>query len=196
MAAPVALGDATPDEICADADQTEDPTRLQYFAPEDILESGEDYGAVFCTEAGSFRIDLYEEDAPITVNSFVYLAQNHFFDNTTFHRVIPDFVVQGGDPQGSGFGGPGYEFVNETDNDLTFDGIGVVGMANAGPDTNGSQFFITLAPVGRLTGGYTIFGQVQEGMAAVFDVEERDPGTATEPGTMIYTVIIVTTNEE
>lgn len=188
----IALGEATPDEVCADAASTPTPTRLQYFAPEEVVEAGVDYGAVFCTAAGSFRIDLYEDDAPITVNSFIYLATNRFFDDTTFHRVIPDFVVQGGDPQGTGGGGPGYEFVNETDNDLSFDGIGVVGMANAGPDTNGSQFFITLAPVGRLTGGYTIFGQVQAGMAAVFDVEERDPDTAPEPGTTLYTVIIVT----
>jgi cyclophilin family peptidyl-prolyl cis-trans isomerase len=146
---------------------------LQYLAADEALESGVDYGAVFCTEAGNFLVDLYEEDAPITVNSFVYLANNHFFDQTTFHRVIEDFVVQGGDPTGEGSGGPGYEYVNETDNDLTFGGIGVLGMANAGPDTNGSQFFVTLAPVERLDGGYTIFGQVLEGMGSVFD---RDAG--------------------
>ena len=184
--------ESTTDDVCADAADAEEPTRLQYFAPEDMLEEGVDYGAVFCTEAGNFRIDLYEAEAPITVNSFVYLASNHFFDQTTFHRVIPDFVVQGGDPTGSGSGGPGYEYVNETDNDLTFGGIGVVGMANAGPDTNGSQFFITLAPVARLDGGYTIFGQVQEGIAAVTDVEERDPSTAEEPGTALYSVVIIT----
>ncbi len=193
---PVVLGEMTPDEVCADAADMPEPTRLQYFAAGDVIEEGVDYAAVFCTSAGSFRIDLFEEDAPITVNSFVYLAENHFFDNTTFHRVIPDFVAQGGDPQGTGLGGPGYEFVNETDNDLSYNGIGVVGMANAGPDTNGSQFFITLAPVDRLTGGYTIFGQVMEGMASVFDVAERDPGTANEPGTAVYTVIIVTINVE
>lgn len=193
---PVVLGDQTPDEVCAQAMSINEPPRLQYFAPEDALEDGVDYGAVFCAESGNFRIDLYEAEAPITVNSFVFLATNHFFDATTFHRVIPDFVAQGGDPQGTGIGGPGYEFVNETDNDLTYNGIGVVGMANAGPDTNGSQFFITLAPVGRLTGGYTIFGQVQEGMAAVFDIEERDPATAAEPGTGITTIVIVTTNQQ
>ena len=165
---------------------------MQYLTPEEVLEDDVDYGAVFCTAAGNFRVDLYEDEAPIATNSFVYLAANHFFDNTTFHRVIEDFVVQGGDPDGSGFGGPGYEFVNETDNDLTFGGIGVLGMANAGPDTNGSQFYITLAPVARLDGGYTIFGQVQEGMGSVFDVEVRDPSTATEPGTALYTVLIVT----
>jgi len=168
---------------------------LQYFAPEEVLQPGVDYGAIFCTAAGNFHVDLYETEAPITVNSFVYLALNHFFDNTTFHRVIPDFVVQGGDPLGTGLGGPGYEFVNETNNDLTFNGIGVLGMANAGPDTNGSQFFITLAPVGRLTGGYTIFGQVLEGMGSVFDISERDPETATEPGTILYRVVIVTANQ-
>jgi cyclophilin family peptidyl-prolyl cis-trans isomerase len=190
---PVELGEDTLlADVCADAADLEEPARLQYFAPEQVLEEGVDYGAVFCTEVGNFFIDLYEDEAPITVNSFVFLATNHFFDRITFHRVIEDFVVQGGDPTGTGSGGPGYEFVNETDNDLTFGGIGVVGMANAGPDTNGSQFFITLAPVARLDGGYTIFGQVLEGIAAVTDVEIRDPGTATEPGTELYTVTIVT----
>lgn len=192
-AAPVEYTDETTlDDVCADSEDVEEPTRLQYLTTEEALDEESDYGAVFCTEAGNFRVDLFEAEAPIATNSFVYLAENHFFDNTTFHRVIPEFVVQGGDPQGTGLGGPGYEFVNETDNDLSFGGIGVLGMANAGPDTNGSQFFITLAPVARLDGGYTIFGQVQEGMGAVFDVEERDPGTATEPGTALYTVIIVT----
>jgi cyclophilin family peptidyl-prolyl cis-trans isomerase len=184
--------DTTLEGLCKSASDTEAPPRLQYLAPEEVLETDVDYGAVFCTEAGNFRVDLYEDEAPISTNSFVYLASQHFFDNTTFHRVIEDFVVQGGDPQGTGFGGPGYEFVNETDNDLTFGGIGVLGMANAGPDTNGSQFFITLAPVARLDGGYTIFGQVQAGMGAVFNVEVRDPSTATEPGTVVYTVIVIT----
>lgn len=196
-AAPVEwTDDSTTADVCEGAESVEEPVRVQYLAAEDVLEAGVDYGAVFCTEAGNFRIDLYEDEAPIAVNSFVYLASNHFFDNTTFHRVIADFVIQGGDPTGTGFGGPGYEFVNETDNDLTFGGIGVVGMANAGPDTNGSQFFVTLAPVARLDGGYTIFGQVQEGIAAVTHVEERDPGTATEPGTALYRVIIITTPAE
>jgi cyclophilin family peptidyl-prolyl cis-trans isomerase len=184
--------DATLDDVCEDASDIEEPARLQYLTPEDVLDDDVDYGAVFCTEAGNFRVDLYEKEAPIATNSFVYLASRHFFDNTTFHRVIEDFVIQGGDPTGSGFGGPGYEFVNETDNDLSFGGIGVLGLANAGPDTNGSQFFVTMAPVARLDGGYTIFGQVQEGMGSVYDVEVRDPDTATEPGTLIYTVIIVT----
>ncbi|WP_343416519.1 peptidylprolyl isomerase [Candidatus Flexifilum breve] len=195
MAEAAALSAELPVDVCAEAADTPEPTRLQYFAPEEVLQPGVDYGAIFCTAAGNFHVDLYETEAPITVNSFVYLALNHFFDNTTFHRVIPDFVVQGGDPLGTGLGGPGYEFVNETDNELTFNGIGVVGMANAGPDTNGSQFFITLAPVGRLTGGYTIFGQVLEGMGSVFDIAERDPETATEPGTILYRVVIVTANQ-
>ncbi len=182
--------------VCEGAEDTADPVRLQYVMPDDVLEAGVDYGAVFCTEAGNFLVDLYEDDAPITVNSFVFLAANRFFDNLTFHRVIEDFVVQGGDPLGSGIGGPGYEFVNETDNDLTFGGIGVLGMANAGPDTNGSQFFITLAPVARLDGGYTIFGQVVEGMGSVFDIEVRDPQSATEPGTTIYTIVVITLPSE
>ncbi len=180
--------------LCEDAANTEAPPRLQYLAPEDVLEDDVDYGAVFCTEAGNFRIDLYEDEAPIATNSFVFLATRHFFDQLTFHRVLEDFVAQGGDPLGNGLGGPGYEFVNETDTDLTFDGIGVLGMANAGPDTNGSQFFIMLAPYGRLDGGYTAFGQVEEGMASVYDIKLRDPETDpnAEPGTAIYKIIIVT----
>lgn len=191
--APIEFGEESiTADICEGAADVEEPTRLQYFAPEEVLAADVDYGAVFCTEAGNFRIDLYEDEAPITVNSFVFLANNHYFDRSTFHRVIEDFVVQGGDPTGTGFGGPGYEYVNETDNELTFGGIGVLGMANAGPDTNGSQFFITLGPIARLDGGYTIFGQVLQGIAAVTDIEVRDPDSATEPGTEIYRVIIVT----
>lgn len=192
-ATPLAVETVVVDDICAAATEVQAPQRIQYFAPENVLEAGVNYGAVFCTEAGNFHITFYEEEAPITVNSFVYLALNHFFDGITFHRVIGDFVVQGGDPTGGGSGGPGYEFVNETDNDLTHGGIGVMSMANAGPDTNGSQFFITLAPVARLDGGYSVFGQVMRGMSSVFDIAHRDPATATEEGTKIYTVIIVTT---
>lgn len=123
---------------------------------------------------GEFVIELYPDKAPITVNSFVFLANEGFFDGTTFHRVLDGFMAQGGDPTGTGRGGPGYQFVNE-DSDLTFDKAGVVAMANAGRDTNGSQFFITFVPVPQLNGDYTIFGQVIEGMDVVNNLTRRDP---------------------
>ncbi len=125
-------------------------------------------------KGGEFVIELYADKAPITVNSFVFLAREGFFDGTTFHRVLDGFMAQGGDPTGTGMGGPGYRFVNE-DSDLTFDKAGVVAMANSGRDTNGSQFFITFAPQEFLNGGYTIFGQVIEGMDVVDDITRRDP---------------------
>ncbi|GAB1472390.1 hypothetical protein MASR2M66_32680 [Chloroflexota bacterium] len=123
---------------------------------------------------GEFVIELYADKAPITVNSFVFLAREGYFNGITFHRVLEGFMAQGGDPTGTGMGGPGYEFVNE-DSDLTFDKAGVVAMANAGRDTNGSQFFITFAPQEFLNGGYTIFGQVIEGMDVVNGITRRDP---------------------
>jgi cyclophilin family peptidyl-prolyl cis-trans isomerase len=125
-------------------------------------------------KGGQFVIELYADKAPITVNSFVFLAREGFFDGTTFHRVLDGFMAQGGDPTGTGMGGPGYQFVNE-DSDLTFDKEGVVAMANAGRDTNGSQFFITFGPAEFLNGGYTIFGQVIEGMDVVNGITRRDP---------------------
>lgn len=123
---------------------------------------------------GEFVIQLFPDKAPITVNSFIFLARQGYFDGVTFHRVLSGFMAQGGDPTGTGMGGPGYEFVNE-DSDLTFDKAGVVAMANAGRDTNGSQFFITFAPVLHLNGDYTIFGQVISGMDVVNKITLRDP---------------------
>ena len=111
-------------------------------------------------------IQLYADQAPLAVNSFVFLAKQGWFDGVTFHRVIPGFVAQTGDPSGTGKGGPGYFFKNEV-SDLRYDKPGVVGMANSGPDTNGSQFFITYAPQPSLDGSYTIFGQVIQGMDVV-----------------------------
>ncbi|MBL8103861.1 MAG: peptidylprolyl isomerase [Anaerolineales bacterium] len=125
-------------------------------------------------KGGDILIELYTKDAPITVNSFIFLACKGFFDGVTFHRVLEGFMAQGGDPTGTGMGGPGYEFVNEY-SDLSFDKAGVVAMANAGPDTNGSQFFITFGPTEFLDGGYTIFGQVIEGMDVVLSITLRDP---------------------
>lgn len=142
-------------------------------------------------KGGEFTIDLYATKAPITVNSFVFLVREGYFNGVTFHRVLDGFVAQGGDPTGTGAGGPGYEFVNE-DSDLQFDKAGVVAMANAGRDTNGSQFFITFAPIPHLNGGYTIFGQVTEGMDVVNTITRRDPSKRPDfVGDVIEEMILV-----
>jgi len=132
------------------------------------------FATVKMAKGGEFVIQLFPDKAPITVNNFVFLAREGYYDGTTFHRVLADFMAQGGDPTGTGGGGPGYEFQNE-DSDLTFDREGIVAMANAGRDTNGSQFFITFGPQDYLNGGYTIFGQVIEGMDVVKNITLRDP---------------------
>jgi cyclophilin family peptidyl-prolyl cis-trans isomerase len=126
------------------------------------------------------------------VNSFVFLARQGWFDGVTFHRVIPGFVAQAGDPSGTGTGGPGYYFANEIRTDLGFDKPGMVGMANAGPDTNGSQFFIVYAPQPKLDGSYTVFAQVIQGMDVVESLTPRDPQTSLglPPGDKILGVTI------
>jgi len=151
-------------------------TSKQYDAPPSMtIDVNKQYFATIkMAKGGEFVIQLYPDKAPITVNNFVFLAREGFYDGVTFHRVLPDFMAQGGDPTGTGGGDPGYRFVNE-DSDLTFDKPGVVAMANAGRDTNGSQFFVTFAPKEYLNGGYTIFGQVIEGMDVVLDMRLRDP---------------------
>jgi cyclophilin family peptidyl-prolyl cis-trans isomerase len=151
-------------------------TAKQYAAPPPMtIDVNKQYFATLkLAKGGEFVIQLYPDKAPITVNSFVFLAREGYYDGTTFHRVLPDFMAQGGDPTGTGGGGPGYQIVNE-DSDLTFDKAGVVAMANAGRDTNGSQFFITFSPQDYLNGGYTIFGQVIEGMDVVMGIRLRDP---------------------
>ena len=148
----------------------------QYDAPPPMTidMDKEYYATVKMAKGGEFVIQLYPDKAPLTVNNFVFLAREGFFDGVTFHRVLPDFMAQTGDPTGSGAGGPGYEFQNE-DSDLTFDKAGVVAMANAGRDTNGSQFFVTFGPQEYLNGGYTIFGQVIEGMDVALGISLRDP---------------------
>ena len=133
------------------------------------------YIAIIETEGGDIVIELFPDAAPMAVNSFIYLAENGWFDGIMFHRVIPDFVAQTGDPSGTGYGNPGYSFSNEVSADLVFDRAGLVAMANSGPDTNGSQFFITYAATPNLNGSYTIFGEVIEGMDVVDGITPRDP---------------------
>ena len=150
------------------------------------------YLATVETEQGSFVMELFADQAPLAVNSFVYLAENGWFDGITFHRVLPGFVAQTGDPSGTGYGNPGYRFSIEASAELVFDRPGLVAMANSGPDSNGSQFFITYAPAPNLNGGYTIFGEVVEGMDVVQTITPRDPqqGADLPPGDLIISVTI------
>lgn len=143
--------------------------------PEMIIDTDKSYQAVIRMEAGDMKFQLYDDESPLTVNSFVFLATQGFYDNVGFHRVLPGFMAQGGDPTGSGQGGPGYQFVNEVDNGLTYDKPHLIAMANAGPDTNGSQFFITFVPTTQLNGGYTIFGELLEGADTLFSITPRNP---------------------
>lgn len=168
-------------------------TERQYTAcPPMVINPLKQYIATLKTERGQIMIELFPEVAPLTVNSFVFLAREGWFDGVTFHRVLPGFVAQGGDPSGTGMGGPGYAFRNETSPDLLFDRKGLVAMANSGPDTNGSQFFITYAPTPNLNGSYTIFGQVIAGMEVAEALTPRDPsqGGSLPPGDVILSVTI------
>jgi peptidylprolyl isomerase len=166
-------------------------TKQYSSAPPMLIDKTKQYTAtVKMAKGGEFVIQLYADKAPITVNSFVFLARQGYFDGVTFHRVLEGFMAQGGDPTGTGGGGPGYRFVNEN-SDLTFDKAGVVAMANAGMDTNGSQFFITFGPQPSLNGGYTIFGQVTSGMDVVNGLTRRDPNqNPSFPGDAIASITI------
>ncbi|MGA7193183.1 MAG: peptidylprolyl isomerase, partial [Anaerolineales bacterium] len=155
------------------------------------IDPSKQYTTTLHTEKGDIVIQLYADKAPLAVNSFVFLANQGWFNGVTFQRVIPGFVAQAGDPSGTGQGGPGYFFKNEV-SDLKYDKPGVVGMANSGPDTNGSQFFITYAPEPTLDGSYTIFGQVIKGMDVVESLTARDPSQAGDlpTGDKIFSVTI------
>ena len=152
---------------------------LQYNeCPPLTIDPLKDYVATLETAKGEIVLQLFADKAPLAVNSFVFLAQEGWFDGVTFHRVLPDFVAQAGDPSGTGFGGPGYAFDNEIDPNLTFDRSGLLAMANAGPGTNGSQFFITYAPQPDLIGSYTIFGEVLTGYEVAESLTPRNPQQA------------------
>lgn len=182
---------STPADLCAEAVPSEEPANREFEAAEQVLETDVDYRVIFCTDAGPIYLDLYEQYAPITVNNFVFLAQQGYYNNITFHRVIADFMAQGGDPTGTGSGGPGYQFQDEFVGFLTFDGAGLLAMANAGPSTNGSQFFITTAPTPHLNFLHTIFGEVLEGQENVDNIQLRDPEQG-GAATTLQAVVIIT----
>jgi peptidyl-prolyl cis-trans isomerase B (cyclophilin B) len=138
------------------------------------IDTAKKYTATFETSRGSIICDLFAKDAPKTVNNFVFLAREGFYDGTSFHRVIADFMIQGGDPTGTGRGGPGYKFEDEVDSNPNKHSKGTLSMANAGPNTNGSQFFITHTETSWLNGKHTVFGKVRSGQDVVDNVQQGD----------------------
>jgi len=158
--------------------------------PSGALDTSKSYTARFKTERGEIVCQLHAAQAPLTVENFVNLARAGFYDGTTFHRVIPGFMAQGGDPTGTGTGSPGYTFADEFDASLRHDGPGVLSMANSGPGTNGSQFFVTFGPTPHLDGKHTVFGRVTDGMDVLLSIRERDPSRDPKPGDRIETIEI------
>jgi cyclophilin family peptidyl-prolyl cis-trans isomerase len=166
------------------------PEQSRLSSPDGNLDVSKRYSAIVKTEKGALRLELFADDAPRTVENFVNLARAGFYDGTTFHRVIPGFMVQGGDPTGTGRGGPGYQFGDEISPRRRHDSAGILSMANAGPNTNGSQFFITYSPTPHLDGKHTVFGRITEGMDVLRRIRERDPARDRSPGDRIETIEI------
>ncbi len=163
-------------------------------APDMVIDPKKRYTAIFHTERGDIKVSLYADKAPRTVNNFVFLARDGFYDGTTFHRVIRNFMVQGGDPLGTGTGGPGYKWADEPGAlALKHDGAGVLSMANAGPNTNGSQFFITHLATPHLNGKHAVFGRITDdaSLKVLMSIRERDPGRDPKPGDKLNSVEIV-----
>ena len=167
------------------------PAKQWSKAPELTIDPTKKYPAVFKTDKGDITVSLYAAKVPRTVNNFVFLAREGFYDNTIFHRVIADFMAQGGDPTGTGMGGPGYKFNDEFDASLRHSGPGVLSMANAGPNTNGSQFFITHVPTPWLDHKHSVFGQVVKGLDVLMSIPERDPNMRNSPAVALKTVEII-----
>ena len=199
-----ASGDTTGDENSSPATgelpepgplaEIEPAERFGYYErpPEMELDPEKEYEALIRTQKGDIRLKLFAEEAPVTVNNFVYLAGQGFYDGTVFHRVIENFMAQGGDPTGTGAGGPGYQFEDEVDTGLTFDRPGLLAMANSGPSTNGSQFFITYVPTPHLDGLHTIFGEIVEGEDVLNSLAFVQPGaSATPQGDLIERIVII-----
>jgi cyclophilin family peptidyl-prolyl cis-trans isomerase len=159
--------------------------------PAMAIDPKKSYTATLNTDKGEIVVQLHADKVPSTVNNFVFLAKQGYYDGTIFHRVIKDFMAQGGDPTGSGSGGPGYEFADEFHPSLRHDKPGVLSMANAGPATNGSQFFITHVPTPWLDNKHSVFGQVIDGMDVLMSIPARDPQRPEYPGVVLKTVEIV-----
>ena len=167
------------------------PKKQWSSPPKMQIEPQKRYSAVIDTAKGEIVIKLFGDKTPVTVNNFVFLSQQGFYDGTIFHRVIQDFMAQGGDPTGTGRGGPGYQFADEFNPSLRHDKPGVLSMANAGPNTNGSQFFITHVPTPWLDGKHSVFGQVTEGMDVLLSIPPRDPQRPDAPGVQLNSITIL-----
>lgn len=161
--------------------------------PEMEIDPQKDYSAILKTDKGEIKVDLFAEKAPKTVNNFVFLASQGFYDGTIFHRVIKDFMAQGGDPTGSGRGGPGYKFPDEFNPELRHNQKGILSMANAGPNTNGSQFFITYGPTPWLDDKHSVFGKVsdEDSYEVLASIPPRDPQRPESPSVKLQEVEIV-----
>ncbi len=169
------------------------PAPQRYDGPPPmIIDTEKTSYATIKTEKGDIRLLLFDDEVPMTVNNFVFLAREGFYDGCTFHRVIPGFMAQAGDPTGTGSGGPGYTFPDEFSPSLSHDSAGILSMANAGSDTNGSQFFITYAPQPHLNGRHSIFGEVVDGMEVLLSLTPRDPVADPDApsGDEILTIVI------
>jgi len=167
-------------------------TSKQWSKPPELqIDPKKTYTAIMHTDKGDIHFSLFADKTPRTVNNFVFLARQGFYDGTIFHRVIKDFMVQGGDPTGTGMGGPGYRFADEFDRSLRHDKPGILSMANAGANTNGSQFFITHVPTPWLDNKHSVFGQVSQGMDVVLAIPARDPQRPEYSGVKINSIDIV-----
>jgi cyclophilin family peptidyl-prolyl cis-trans isomerase len=154
------------------------------------IDPKKNYSATFHTDKGDMVFNLHADKTPGTVNNFVFLARQGYYDGTSFHRVINNFMAQGGDPTGTGSGGPGYQFSDEFHADLRHDKRGVLSMANAGPHTNGSQFFITHGPTPHLNDKHSVFGQLTQGEDVLMAIPERDPRSKNAPAVKLLSVTI------
>ena len=160
-------------------------------APDYNLDLTKKYFALFKTDKGDIKVELFAKQVPNTVNNFVFLAREGYYDDTIFHRVIADFMVQGGDPTATGRGGPGYSFRDEFDPELRHNKPGILSMANAGPNTNGSQFFLTHFPTPWLDNKHAVFGQIVEGFDNLMAIPPRDPMLFGSPAVKLHTIEII-----
>jgi cyclophilin family peptidyl-prolyl cis-trans isomerase len=158
--------------------------------PQMMIDPDHMYTATIETELGNIKVRLFADKVPKTVNNFVFLAKEGFYNKTIFHRVISNFMTQAGDPTGKGWGGPGYKFEDEFHPELRHEKAGILSMANSGPDTNGSQFFITHVPTPWLDDKHTVFGEVIEGQSVLFSIPPRDPQRPENTGVQIKTIQI------
>ena len=159
-------------------------------APEMVIDPKKKYSATISTDKGDMVIELFADKTPKTVNNFVFLARAGYYDGTIFHRVISDFMAQAGDPTGTGRGGPGYRFNDEFHPSLKHNKPGILSMANAGPGTNGSQFFITHVPTPHLDNKHSVFGQITSGLPVLLSIPDRDPGRISSPSVKINSITI------